>query len=91
MDHYKYKFLQHWMSTDEKPRGRDRQLIAKQARQHAKQSIRQQLIEDYIENDPERLINEMLNEEAEESMYCHEYGPCDRCLARSQQENEKTS
>lgn len=54
------------------------------ARMQSKQLIKQQLIEDFIESDPDRLITEMLNEEADEAMYCHQYGPCDRCLQRSQ-------
>ncbi len=58
------------------------------AREAEKQLIRKELQD--LQDDEDREIWHAMYEEVEESMYCHEYGPCDRCLARSQLESKIT-
>jgi hypothetical protein len=55
-------------------------LINEQARQ-AHKDMEQDLID--MDQNKELDIIDMLNQEASESMDCHLFGPCERCLARS--------
>ena len=42
----------------------------------------------YIEEEPDDTYD--LDQEADEARYCHEYGPCKRCIARKDKESDKT-
>lgn len=51
-------------------------------RNQEKADIRQELKE--LEREPRIALDEMLNEEADEALYCHYYGPCEQCLAKEE-------
>ena len=43
----------------------------------------------YIEEEHDDTYD--LDQEADEALYCHEYGPCKRCIARKDKESDKTN
>ncbi len=84
-DRYKFKFNAYYMSCDEKPNGKSRRKIAKQARAWNKKLVMDEL----AQLDSKEDLWEQLNEEASEALYCHYYGPCQKCLEREAKDENK--
>jgi len=70
------------MDIDHPPKNKKekRAYIRRKARRMDKDVIRAEL--HAMETAREEAIDEMLNEEADEALYCHHYGPCSKCLER---------
>lgn len=85
-DHYKRKSQAWEQSTDQKPKGKKlKRLVKSKARKSVHKDIQEELKE---MDDKVRLdLYDMLNQEANEAMYCHHYGPCEKCLAAQEDES----
>lgn len=62
---WRRRFQAFWMSADEKPKGRDKQLIEKQNRQEAKREIKEELEYNLVDD---LDIEHQMNQEIEEVM-----------------------
>lgn len=83
-DRYKDKSQAWEQSTDEKPKGKTKQVLHAQARAMLKKELEEEIKD--INKDEQAEIDFMQHKEADEAIYCYRFGPCDRCLAKQQEE-----
>jgi hypothetical protein len=81
---WRKNWLAYWWSADVKPKGRMKRHIEGKNRAGARGDIRAEL--DAMERAPQEEHEEMIGREVDEAVYCHHYGPCDRCQDRENEE-----